>query len=75
MISEGCLYTQSITISASATEFTFEGSRYTIAECEIIEDNIASQRIVSFDDQGFDFEREFDNDNLTVNCEGRYLKD
>ena len=71
---EGVDYPQTVTISNSATEFTFEGSRYTIGECEVTEENIESQRKVSFDDGGFDFEGEFDNGSVTVNCDGRYTK-
>jgi hypothetical protein len=68
-------FPQSITILSTDTEFTFEGSVYTIAECEVIADFIESERMVIFDDNGFDFEGEFEDDTLTVNCEGRYTRD
>lgn len=67
-------YPQTITILSSDTEFTFEGSVYTISECEIIADFIESERMVTFDNDGFDFTGEFETDNGTVNCEGRYTK-
>ncbi len=63
-----------VTISNSATEFTFEGERLTIADCEATTDVGISTKKVSFDENGFDFEGEFENDNVSVNCEGRYAK-
>lgn len=71
---EGPVYPQTITISNSATEFTFEGSVYTISECEVTADRIESERMVTFDDEGFDFEGNFETDNVSINCEGRYSK-
>jgi len=71
---EGLNYPQTISISNTATEFTFEGSVYTISECEVTADRIESERMVTFDDDGFDFEGEFENDNVSVSCEGRYTK-
>jgi len=68
-------FPQTITISSSATEFTFEGSVYTIiSECEVIADFIESERKVTFDDDGFDFEGEFESDSITVICDGRYTR-
>jgi hypothetical protein len=65
---------QTVTISNSATEFTFEASSLIISDCEATAEAGASYRKVSFDEDGFDFEGEFEIDNVSVNCEGRYTK-
>jgi len=66
---------QTVTISNSATEFDFEGERLKVSDCEAAAEAGGSSRIVSFDEDGFDFEGEFVIDNVSVNCEGRYTKD
>ena len=65
---------QTVTISNSASEFTFEGSRLIISDCQATADEGESSREVSFDEDGFDFEGEFEIDSVLVNCEGRYRK-
>jgi len=65
---------QTVTISNSATEFTFEGERLTISDCEANAEAGGSSRKVTFDEDGFDFEGEFENDNVSINCDGRYTK-
>lgn len=64
----------SVTNSISATEFTFEGSRYEISDCEIRNVAVEGNRMVTYDEGGFNFEGEFEGDNVTVNCSGRYTK-
>lgn len=63
-----------ITISNSATEFTFEGERLIISDCVATAEAGGFFRQVLFDENGFDFEGEFENDNISIDCEGRYTK-
>ena len=65
---------QTVTLSNSASEFTFEGTRLIISDCQATADDGESSREVSFDEDGFDFEGEFEIDSVLVNCEGRYRK-
>jgi len=65
---------QTITISNSATEFTFEGERLIISDCEAATEAGGFSRSILFDEDGFDFEGEFESDNVSANCEGRYTK-
>lgn len=63
-----------ITIANSATEFTFEGSRYEISDCEIRNIAVEENRMVTFDEGGFDFEGDFEAGGFSGSCEGRYTK-
>jgi hypothetical protein len=63
-----------IIISNSATEFAFEGERLIISDCKATTDVEGFFREVSFNENGFDFEGEFENDTISIDCQGRYTK-
>ena len=65
---------QTVTISDSTTEFSFEGEQLIINDCEAMSEAGQSTREVSFDEEGFDFAGEFEIDSILVACEGRYTK-
>jgi len=65
---------QTVSISNSTAEFSFEGIRLIISDCEATAEAGEFTRKVTFDEDGFDFEGEFEIDSVLVICEGRYTK-
>ena len=57
---------QTVTISDSTTEFSFEGEQLIINDCEAMSEAGQSTREVSFDEEGFDFAGEFEIDSILV---------